>query len=250
MHRTSSRVLLIVAAFVLFLVPVAAIAAGGFDDVADDNVFKADIAWLADAGVTKGCNPPANTEFCPGNAVTREQMAAFMHRLAVKKVVDAATAVTASNANDADKLDGMDSSEFVQKGETSIAGTVVVDDFRLAGGPATRLVSLTDFDVPANGGVIAASAAGYALYGDGHGTLWIEIDGSGACDQSRTDTLGFGSYETVSFWRGLVGANNATEVAAGSHDIDLCAVFFATGPVTLTARMNVVWSAVSAGVAG
>ena len=48
------------------------------EDVADDNVFKADIQWLADAGVTKGCNPPANTEFCPEDNVTREQMSAFM----------------------------------------------------------------------------------------------------------------------------------------------------------------------------
>ncbi len=91
MHRNSGRILLIVAAFALFLVPVAAIAAGGFTDVADDNVFKADIEWLAAAGVTKGCNPPANTEFCPGDDVTREQMAAFMHRLAMNRVVDAGT---------------------------------------------------------------------------------------------------------------------------------------------------------------
>ena len=119
MHQTSSRVLLIVASFVLLLVPVAAIAAGGFTDVSDDSVFKADIAWLADAGVTKGCNPPANDKFCPGSNVTREQMAAFMHRLATNRVVDAKTAVTATkadnadNATNADKLDGKDSTAFL-----------------------------------------------------------------------------------------------------------------------------------------
>lgn len=68
------------AAFVLVAVPVAAIAASGFADVGDDNVFKADIEWLADVGVTKGCSPPANTEFCPDRFVTRQQMAAFLHR--------------------------------------------------------------------------------------------------------------------------------------------------------------------------
>ncbi len=52
-----------------------------FDDVADSNVFHSDIDWLAANGVTKGCNPPHNTKFCPSNPVTREQMAAFMHRL-------------------------------------------------------------------------------------------------------------------------------------------------------------------------
>lgn len=63
-------------------VPGVSWAASRFDDVPDDSVFVADIEWLADAGITKGCNPPANTEFCPSSYVTREQMAAFMHRLA------------------------------------------------------------------------------------------------------------------------------------------------------------------------
>jgi hypothetical protein len=101
-HRISAKALLFIAAFVLFVVPVAAIAAGDFADVADDNVFKADIDWLADTGVTQGCNPPANTRFCPGSNVTREQMAAFMHRLAENQIVDAATAVEAEHAASAD----------------------------------------------------------------------------------------------------------------------------------------------------
>ena len=109
MHRIPGRILLITAAFALFLVPIAAIAAGGFEDVGDDNIFRADIQWMKDADVTRGCNPPANTKYCPGDNVTREQMSAFMHRLAVNKVVDAATAVEAENA---DTLDGKDSTDF------------------------------------------------------------------------------------------------------------------------------------------
>lgn len=62
-------------------VPGVSWAADRFEDVPSSNVFSADIEWLADAGITKGCNPPANTRFCPGSNVTREQMAAFMHRL-------------------------------------------------------------------------------------------------------------------------------------------------------------------------
>lgn len=91
MKRPSGRILLIGAAFALFLVPVAAIAAAGFTDVADDNIFVADIQWMSDSGVTRGCNPPTNTRFCPTDNVTRQQMAAFMHRLAVNRVVDAGT---------------------------------------------------------------------------------------------------------------------------------------------------------------
>ena len=109
MHRTPIKVLLIVAAFALFVVPVAAIAAAGFTDVDDDSVFVADIQWMKDNGITKGCNPPTNDRFCPGNNVTREQMSAFMHRLAISQVVDAATAVEADNA---DTLDGHTSSEL------------------------------------------------------------------------------------------------------------------------------------------
>ncbi len=51
----------------------------GFADIGG-SVFAADIAWLAATGVTKGCNPPANDEFCPDDPVTRGQMAAFLVR--------------------------------------------------------------------------------------------------------------------------------------------------------------------------
>ncbi|MCP4307092.1 MAG: hypothetical protein GY788_19920 [bacterium] len=46
----------------------------------DDSIFQDDIAKLAAAGITRGCNPPANTEFCPNDSVTRGEMAAFMVR--------------------------------------------------------------------------------------------------------------------------------------------------------------------------
>jgi parallel beta-helix repeat protein len=55
---------------------------GGGDLFTDDdgNTFEADIDKLGTAGVTKGCNPPANTEYCPNDFVTRGQMAAFLRR--------------------------------------------------------------------------------------------------------------------------------------------------------------------------
>jgi hypothetical protein len=67
----------------LLLIPVAGLAAESrFVDVSDASPFVGDIEWLADAGVTRGCNPPENDRFCPKDYVTREQMAAFMHRQA------------------------------------------------------------------------------------------------------------------------------------------------------------------------
>ena len=55
---------------------------GGGNAFVDDDgsTFEADIAKLAAAGITKGCNPPDNTMYCPNASVTRGQMAAFLVR--------------------------------------------------------------------------------------------------------------------------------------------------------------------------
>lgn len=50
-----------------------------FDDT-DAHLFEADVAALAKAGITKGCNPPINDLFCPDDQVIRGQMAAFLSR--------------------------------------------------------------------------------------------------------------------------------------------------------------------------
>lgn len=44
------------------------------------SIHEADIARIAQWGITVGCNPPDNDLFCPENTVTRGQMAAFMRR--------------------------------------------------------------------------------------------------------------------------------------------------------------------------
>ena len=44
------------------------------------HIFEADVAALAAAGITRGCNPPTNDRFCPDDPVTRGQMAAFLYR--------------------------------------------------------------------------------------------------------------------------------------------------------------------------
>ena len=51
-----------------------------FDDICADHTFYKEIEWLAALGITKGCNPPANDNFCPDGQVTRGQMAAFLTR--------------------------------------------------------------------------------------------------------------------------------------------------------------------------
>ena len=55
---------------------------GGGNRFVDDDgsVFESAIDKLATAGVTQGCNPPANDRFCPDDNVIRGQMAAFLNR--------------------------------------------------------------------------------------------------------------------------------------------------------------------------
>ena len=55
---------------------------GAADRFVDDgaSVFEGAINRVAAAGITFGCNPPRNDRFCPGDRVTRGQMAAFITR--------------------------------------------------------------------------------------------------------------------------------------------------------------------------
>ena len=46
----------------------------------DDSIFEGDINRLAAAGVTKGCNPPANDRFCESTKLPRSQTAVFLGR--------------------------------------------------------------------------------------------------------------------------------------------------------------------------
>ncbi|MPZ53013.1 MAG: hypothetical protein GEU79_09835 [Acidimicrobiia bacterium] len=64
-----------------FLVRALDLTASGpeFTDTGN-SVFKEDISKLAEAGITRGCNPPDNTRFCPDESVSRGQMAAFLRR--------------------------------------------------------------------------------------------------------------------------------------------------------------------------
>jgi len=56
---------------------------GRFGDTQLGHLFHRNVEWLAAAGITKGCNPPVNTLFCPSAYVTRGQMAAFLVRACV-----------------------------------------------------------------------------------------------------------------------------------------------------------------------
>ncbi len=97
------KVVLVAVSALILIVPLTAFATTSlFDDVDDSNIFVDDINWMKTAGITNGCDA-TGTLYCPEDNVTRQQMAAFMHRLATKRVVNAGT------------LDGYDSADFALK---------------------------------------------------------------------------------------------------------------------------------------
>lgn len=124
---------LILAAVIIVMIPAAVSAAGGAFTDDDDSPFESNIEWLAGAGVTFGCNPPTNDQFCPNDQVTRGQMAAFMQRFAQYLGAEDGTPAQADNA---DTLDGRDSTDFqpavVPAGET-VYGTIGAIDYPGAG---------------------------------------------------------------------------------------------------------------------
>ena len=62
----------------LVAVPAAAAPCTGFVDVDAASPFCAHVTWIKNRGITLGCTP---NQYCPDDAVTRLQMAAFMNRL-------------------------------------------------------------------------------------------------------------------------------------------------------------------------
>ncbi|MEA3502581.1 MAG: S-layer homology domain-containing protein, partial [Actinomycetota bacterium] len=58
----------------------ASLDPGGTFSDDDDSIHEAAIEAIAAEGITKGCNPPMNTLYCPSATVTREQMASFLVR--------------------------------------------------------------------------------------------------------------------------------------------------------------------------
>jgi hypothetical protein len=223
--KRSIKLLLIAAVASVLLVPVAAVGSHDFTDVPDSNVFHADISWLADANVTLGCNPPANDMFCPGNAVTRQQMAAFMRRLATNQVVDAGM------------LDGMDSSDFLGVTDTAadsdLLDGMTTDDLKtltfaavevgagtgIMPSPTIGPLMTLDFAVPVDGSILVTHSTSLR---------WVATDSAYA----TAPTLGSCGPEV--FALGSLGEVSAPDeydtaagvlpfnVAAGSHTLTLC----------------------------
>lgn len=70
------------AEFAAFVVRALGLPAPTADHFVDDkgHVLEAAINRLAEAGITQGCNPPANDRFCPNRALTRAETATLLTR--------------------------------------------------------------------------------------------------------------------------------------------------------------------------
>ena len=49
-------------------------------DAAHEALQRRPVEAIGAAGITRGCNPPTNTRFCPNDHVSRGEMAAFLDR--------------------------------------------------------------------------------------------------------------------------------------------------------------------------
>jgi len=137
--RRALRLALVVLVTVAVTAPVSVFAASQFTDVPGDHLFHDDIVWLADSGVTRGCNPPDNDMFCPESYVTRGQMAAFMRRLAASGAVDAGT------------VDGQDAVAIASRATGAVMTAPADTD--------ENAVVSTTIDIPVPGYIIATASA-------------------------------------------------------------------------------------------
>ncbi len=229
----------------VLLVPTIAVGSHDYVDVPDTNVFHEDISWLANAGVTLGCNPPTNDRFCPDDPVTRQQMAAFVRRAAENQVVDAGM------------LDGMDSDDFLGAMDTAansmlLAGmakddirTLTFADVQALQGPGViptpgnGPIASMDFAVPVDGMILVTySASVQGIAGATAYAIFPSLDDATCMDGFQTAAFGAvqggGEYDSA-------GGVFPFDATAGSHTLTLCGSAQLTDLNLLNTHMGVVF---------
>lgn len=93
--RRASHGLALAAVTAAVVAPTSVLAASRYSDVPADPALEAAVEYLADSGITQGCSVSGPAQYCPDDAVTRRQMALFLHRMSgngtVEPSVDAQT---------------------------------------------------------------------------------------------------------------------------------------------------------------
>jgi hypothetical protein len=240
------------------VLPVSA-AITRFTDVPDTNIFAEDIAWMDENDITSGCG--ADT-YCPTANVTREQMSAFMHRLATNQVVDAKTleGMAASDfasaghshtgyasvehdhdadylavngtAADADMVGGFAAGDLIRVASYSFSDDKAPDDY-------ARLATF-DIEAPVDGYLMLTSSLEYhtelavesiwcAFAVDGDGTVYIPDSPTSVTVKTHT-AQSFGTCD----------AHVVAPVTAGPHTITIMGFY------TSLAETNFTWGTASA----
>jgi hypothetical protein len=230
--RSKIRVLFVTAIVIGLMVPVVAIAADRFTDVPDTNVFHDDISWLAEANITRGCNPPANDQFCPSDEVTREQMAAFLRRFASylgaeDGIIDAYRTVAAGQAF-----------TFTNDGKLTVAA-----------GVTTTMVETT-ISAPANGYLMITNTSSITSLSSGlASSTWVQLDNTVCTGDSSFPT---GAVPGTHAFSSAVDTNDenahagsaVAAVAAGDHTLTYCIASPAGGATEVwDANVMALWTA-------
>jgi hypothetical protein len=195
---------------VLLAAPTALWAAHQFTDVPDSHTFHNAIDWMKDNNITVGCNPPANTQYCPDDSVTRGQMAAFMKRLAENQVVDAAS------------LQGVDPNAFLMATTIETSQAAGFWQSNTAFGPSTEDHFTTTAQFSGDGIIEMALATPVTVGATNYG-----LTGVGIC----LDEVGAGGFiDVVRVWQWDAGdsqqvfqdaTNRNTAPACHQYNLDV-----------------------------
>jgi hypothetical protein len=202
MRRTSIVTVLVAVALA---VPLSVFASHQFTDVPSSNQFHNSIDWMKDNGITVGCNPPANTRYCPNDNVTRGQMAAFMKRLAENQVVDAGL------------LDSLPATAYANPVVNAVDGFIDLQPNALA------KIGQLGITTPADGGlVLQAQIAPHTGLASSLSFYWLQVDNT-TCAPALYNSIDWGSLYLDSTGNATSGSVlGMALVDAGPHTATLC----------------------------
>jgi hypothetical protein len=219
MFRRFTRTTFVVLALAVFVVPAAVMAGHRFDDVPDTNTFHDNITWLADTGITKGCNPPDNTLFCPDASVSRKQMSAFMQRFAAFLGAEDGTVDEADNAQ---MLAGAAPSAYTNE----VFGKSLERDFvrsGLLGVGTTATITTVDYTAPADGYVSLDYYASF-LYLATDTALIIKVSVDPSCSPDIDESSSYTTVDSVNRFGNAAGSI-ILPVSAGANTFALCGAY-------------------------
>jgi hypothetical protein len=205
-HRRPWLLVTLVAAVVL--VPSAALATHVFTDVRDDSTHAPGIEFVAEVGITRGCT---DTRYCPNDAVTRQQMATFLHR--TSGFAEQGPLVNALLLGDTYYFENLEVLELEggRPGECVVAEPLGIE---------LGLALVTHELVSAPGGVEGLSPASV--------NVAVDYDGGDAADEYAVcfqtldgSDLPAGEYETIYRLSAMIGGAGAASAAGGPGAVDL-----------------------------